>query len=181
MWIFHQNSPKLKTSTQQRAWLPGPDNSLKIEKTTLLWQPIISLLQFSSVAQSCPTLCDPINHQASRSPPKLTSMSWWCHPTSSSSVVPFSSCPQSFPASRSFPMSQLFASGGQSIGVSASASVLPLNTQDWSPYLNSYWCAHPAVFWLIKKEDMTLGKSCLQLTESLFFEASRVQNCISAM
>ena len=57
----------------------------------------------------------------------------WCHPTISSSVVPFSSCPQSFPASRSFPMSQLFASGGQSIGVSASTSVLPMNTQDWSP------------------------------------------------
>ena len=60
-------------------------------------------------------------------------LSWWCHPTISSSVVPFSSCPQSLPASGSFPMSQLFTSGGQSIGVSASASVLPMNTQDWSP------------------------------------------------
>ena len=59
--------------------------------------------------------------------------SWWCHPTISSSVIPFSSCSQSFPASGSFPMSQLFASGGQSIGVSASASVLPMNTQDGSP------------------------------------------------
>ena len=57
----------------------------------------------------------------------------WCHPAISSSVIPFSSCPQSFPASGSFPMSQLFASGGQSIGVSASASVLRVNTQDWSP------------------------------------------------
>ena len=57
----------------------------------------------------------------------------WCHPAISSSVVPFSSCPQSLPASGSFPMSQLFARGGQSIGVSASASVLPMNTQDWSP------------------------------------------------
>ena len=57
----------------------------------------------------------------------------WCHPTISSSVVPFSSCPQSFPASRSFQMSQLFSSGGQSIGVSASILVLPINTQDWSP------------------------------------------------
>ena len=56
----------------------------------------------------------------------------WCHPTISSSVVPFSSCLQPLPASGSFPMSQLFASGGQSIGVSASASVLPMNTQDWS-------------------------------------------------
>ena len=59
--------------------------------------------------------------------------SWWCHPAISSSVIPFSSCPQTLPASGSFPMSQLFASGGQSIGVSASASVLPMSTQDWSP------------------------------------------------
>ena len=57
----------------------------------------------------------------------------WCHPTISSSVIPFSSCPQSFPASGSFQMSQLFASGGQSIGVSASSSVLPMNIQDWFP------------------------------------------------
>ena len=58
-------------------------------------------------------------------------LSWWCHPTISSSVVPFSSHSQSFPASRSFPVSQLFISGGHSIGVSASASVLPMNIQDW--------------------------------------------------
>ena len=58
--------------------------------------------------------------------------SQWCHAAISSSVVPFSSCPQSLPASGSFPMSQLFAWGGQSIGVSASESVLPMNTQDWS-------------------------------------------------
>ena len=62
-----------------------------------------------------------------------------CHPTISSSVVPFSSCPQSFPASGPFPMSQLFISGGQSIGVSASASVLPMNTQDWSPLGCNGW------------------------------------------
>ena len=60
-------------------------------------------------------------------------LSWWYHLTILSSVIPFSSCPQSFPASGSFQMSQLFASGGQSIGVSASTSVLPMNTQDWSP------------------------------------------------
>ena len=63
--------------------------------------------------------------------------SWWCHPAISSSVVPFSSCPQSPP--ESFPMSQLFAWGGQSIGVSASASVLPMNTQDWSPSQWTDW------------------------------------------
>ena len=59
--------------------------------------------------------------------------SWWCHPTISPSAVPLSSCPQSFPALGSFPVSQLFTSGGQSIGVSASTSVLPMNNQDWSP------------------------------------------------
>ena len=62
--------------------------------------------------------------------------SWWCHPTISSSVVPFSSCPQSFPASGSFQMIQLFSSGGQTIGVSASTSVLPMNTQDC---FRMYW------------------------------------------
>ena len=65
--------------------------------------------------------------------PNPCPLSRWCHPPTSSSVVPFTSCPQSFPASGSFPVSQLFMSGGQSIGVSASTSVLPMNTQDWSP------------------------------------------------
>ena len=65
-------------------------------------------------------------------------LSWWCHPTISSSVAPFS-CPQSFPASGSLRKSQLFASGGQSIGVSASTSVLPMNTQDWSPLGCTGW------------------------------------------
>ena len=60
-------------------------------------------------------------------------LSWWCHPTISSTVVPLSSCLQSFPASGSFPVSQFFTSGGQSIGVSASASLLPMNILDWFP------------------------------------------------
>ena len=71
--------------------------------------------------------------------PNPCPLSWWCNPTISSSVIPFSSCPQSFPASGSFPMSQLFALGGQSIGVSASVSVLPMNTQDWSPLEWTGW------------------------------------------
>ena len=93
-------------------------------------------------------LCDPMDCSTPGFPvlfpkvfPKLfpkvcsnsCSLSQWCHPTISSSVIPFSSCPQSFPASRSFPMSQLFTSGGQSIEVSASVSVLPMNTQGWFP------------------------------------------------
>ena len=71
--------------------------------------------------------------------PNSCPSSQWCHSAISSSVVPFSSCPQSLPASRSFPMSQLFAWGGQSIGVSALASVLPKNTQDWFPLEWTGW------------------------------------------
>ena len=70
--------------------------------------------------------------------PNSCPLSWWWHPTISSSVVPFS-CPQSFPASGSFQMSQLFASGGQRTEVSASTSVLPMNTQDWSPLRWTGW------------------------------------------
>ena len=65
--------------------------------------------------------------------PNSCPVSWWCHPTISSSVVPFSSCLQSFPASGAFQMSQLFTSGGQRVGVSASTSALPMNIQDWFP------------------------------------------------
>ena len=71
--------------------------------------------------------------------PNACPLSWWCHPTISSSIVPFSSCPQSFPASESLPVSQLFTSGGQSTGVSASTLVLPMNTQDWSPWGWTGW------------------------------------------
>ena len=94
---------------------------------------------FSSVAQLWPTLHGPldhstpglpVHHQLPESTQNSSSLSWWCHPTISSSVIPFSSCPQSFLASGSFQMSQLFTSGGQSIGVSASTSVLPMNVQD---------------------------------------------------
>ena len=102
---------------------------------------IFMLAGCCSGAQSCLTLW-PHGLQHARLPwplpsPRVCSNSCpssrWCHPTISSSVIPFSSCPQSLPASASFPMSQLFPSGGQSVGVSASASVLPMNTQDWSP------------------------------------------------
>ena len=74
-----------------------------------------------------------------RANPNSCPLSQWCHPTISSSVIPSSSCLESFPASGSFQMSQLFASGGQSIGVSASASVLSVNTQDWSPLGWTVW------------------------------------------
>ena len=96
---------------------------------------------FSLVAQSCLTL-QPHEPQHARPPcpsptPRVYSntcpLRGWCHPTISSSVVPCSSCLQSFSTSGSFQTSQLFTSGGQSIGISASASVLPMSTQDWFP------------------------------------------------
>ena len=105
------------------------------------------LVQFSSVAQCVRLFVTPWTtaHQAPRPSPtpgvylNLCPLSRWCHPTISSSVVPFSSCPQSCPASGSFQISQLFTSGGQSIGFSASASVLPRNTQDWFPLGWTAW------------------------------------------
>ena len=111
------------------------------QENNIITVSIVFLSQFSSVTQSCVTLW-PHESQHTRPPcssptprvhPKPCPLSQWCHPTISSSVVPFFSCLQSFPASESFQMSQLFTSGSQSTGVSASASVLPANTQDWSP------------------------------------------------
>ena len=104
-------------------------------------------VHFSSVAQSCWTLCDAMNQHArppcSSPSPGIHSnsrpSSRWYHPAISSSVIPFSSCPQSLPASESFPMSQLFAWGGQSTGISALASALPKNTQDQSPLEWTGW------------------------------------------
>ena len=100
---------------------------------------------YSSVQFSCSVLSNslwPHESQHPRPPcpspapevhPNLCPLSQWYHPTISSSVIPFSSCPQSLPASGSFQISQLFTSDGQSIGVSASTSVLPMNSQDWFP------------------------------------------------
>ena len=155
-------------------------------------------VQFSSVTQSCPTLwhhgpqqtrlpcSSPTPGAYSNSCPS----SQWCHPTVSSSVVPFSCCLQSFPASGSFPMSQFFASGGQSFGVSASASVLPMNEYsglisfriDWFDLLavqrtlksllqhhsskaSILWCL---VFFVVQLSDpyMTTGK-IIALTKSI--------------
>ena len=83
--------------------------------------------------------------------PNSCPLSQWCHPAISSSIFPFSSCPQSLLASESFPMSQLFAWGGQSIGVSALASVLPKNTQNWSPLEWTGWISLQWFAWFILK------------------------------
>ena len=136
----------------RRAWqptpvfLPGEFHGLRLKSTASHkvrqdWSNWAHMhtCRFSSVSQSC--LRSPEQQHArlpcpSSSPGVCSNscpLSRWCHPTILFSVVPFSSCPQSFPASGSFQMSQLFASGGQSIGVSASASVLSMNAQGWSP------------------------------------------------
>ena len=117
-------------------------------------------LVFSSVAQSCLALCDPMDCSMARLPcpsptpgacPNSCPSSRWCHPTIASSLVPFSSCLQSFPASGSFPRNQFFASGGQSIGVAA--SVLPMTIQDWFPL---------GLTGLISLQSKGLSKSFLQ-------------------
>ena len=114
-------------------------NNINSSFHTFLFILFLSISQFSSVAQSCPTLCDlmdcsmpgfPVRHQLLEPVQTHVHRVGDNHPTNSSSVVPFSSCLQFFPASGSFPMSQFFISGGQSIGASASASVLPMNIQD---------------------------------------------------
>ena len=126
-WTVAHQAPLSIGFSRQEYWngLPFPSSMIRI--------------QFSSVAQLCPTLCNPMNHSTPGLPvhPRVylnsCPLNRWCHPTISSSVIPFSSCSQSLPLSGSFPMSQLFAWGSQSTGVSASVSVLPMNTQDWSP------------------------------------------------
>ena len=94
---------------------------------------------------------------------------WWCHPTVSSSVVPFFSCPQSFPASGSFPMSQLFTTGGQSIGVSASASDLPINIQDSLISFRMDWLDLLAVQGTLKSLLQNHSSKALILLRSAFF------------
>ena len=118
------------------------DNRKKINMNTFQF----SLVQFIHSVMSDSLRSHELQHARPPCPsptPRVHSnlypLSRWCHPAISSSVVPFSSCPQSLPASGSFPMSQLFAWGGQRIGVSTLASVLPMNTQDWSPLGWTCW------------------------------------------
>ena len=143
-----QISPQLMTFFCTHLYLPNLSHILFANPSTSppwICRCKYAFTQLSSVQFSCSALSDSLRpHKPHHARPPCPSpipgvypnscpLSRWCHPTISSSVVPFSSCPQSFPASGSFQISQLFTSGGQSIGVSASASVLPMNTKDWSP------------------------------------------------
>ena len=134
MWNKMKNLPNIHNVFHLYLSIPGKGKTKTV--------------QFSSVAQSSPTLCDPMDCSTPGLPvyhqlPELTqtscSLSWWCHPTILSSVVPFSSCLQSSPASGFFPISGFFLSHGQSIGVSASTSVLPVNIQGWFPLRWTGW------------------------------------------
>ena len=127
-WEFQGPKKDKKWAVAQFLEIPTlPQNSWNIRPThSVQFSDSLWPHGLQHARPSCPSL---ITGTYSNSCPS----GWWCHPTISSSVVPFSSHLQSFPASGSFPMSQFFASGGQGIGVSASASVLPMNIQDWFP------------------------------------------------
>ena len=127
--------------TWEISWTEGPGVTKSQARLSICTSVAFSSVQFSSITQSCLTLCDPMNHSTPGLPvhhhlPQFTQthVHWVSDAIQPSHPVdPFSSCPQSLPASEYFPMSQLFARGGQSTGVSALASFLPKNTQDWSP------------------------------------------------
>ena len=143
LWDFRSVAPRKEFPRQRmQSWWAG--SRCLVHAGLNVDSPCLSgHLEFSSVQFSCSAVSDslwPHELQHARPPcpsptprvhPNPYPSSQWCHPTILSSVVPFSSCPQYFPASGSFQMSQLFTSGGQSIGVSASTSVLPMNTQNW--------------------------------------------------
>ena len=129
--------------------------------------------QFTSVAQQCLTLWShgllhartPCPSPTPRDYSNSCPSSQWCHPTISSSVISFSSCLQSFPASGSISMSHFFASGGKTIGVTASASVLPMNIQDWFPLGGTGWISlqskgHSRVFSNTTVQRYPPGKWC---------------------
>ena len=158
--IFQQHRIKLYTLTS-----PGDQYKNQID-----------YLQLSSSVMS--DSLRPHESQQARSPcpsqtPRVYSnscpSSWWCHPANLSSVVPFSSCPQSFPALGSFPMSQLVAWGGQSIGVSASASVILMNTQDLSPLGWTGWIS-------LQSNGLSSVFSNTTVQKHQFFSAITVQS-----
>ena len=133
-------------------------------------------VQFSTV-ESCLTLCDPMNRSTPGLPvhhqlPEFTQthIHWvkWCHPAISSSVIPFSSCHQSFPASESFPLSQHFAWGGQSTGDSALASFLPKKSQGWSPSEWTGWISLQSKG--LSREAEDIKKRWQEYTEELYKE-----------
>ena len=164
--------------TISRWWFCSPSfNFLLKTPLIFLWGRTHSSFLFCvvycccSVAKSCPILCDSWDAHTRLPCPSLSpwvcsntsSLSRWCHPIISSSVVPFCSCLQSFPASGCFQTSKLFTTGGQRIGVSASTSVLPMNTQDWSPL---GWTG-----WILQSKGLSRVFSNTTVLKHQFFSA----------
>ena len=154
----------------------------------------IFIIYFSSVQFSCPVMSDSLQpHESQPARPlcpsptpgvhsKSRPSSRWCHPAISSSVIPFSSCPQSLPASESSPMSQLFAWGGQSIGVSALASFFPKNTQDWSPLEWTGWISLQSKGlsiilreWIIIKTTLNYFHKAINLVSAILPRITRLR------
>ena len=125
-----------------RGWIAGSNGSFRFSSVQFSRLVVSNSLRPHELQQARPPCPSPTPGVPSNSRP----LSWWCHPAISSSVVPFFSCPQSLPASESFPMSQLFVWGGQSIGVSALASVLPKNTQETFLYFPAFKMTSVAVW-----------------------------------
>ena len=145
--------------------------SYSMTPETMLLTTIFSSVQFSRSVVSDSLWPHELQHARPPCPspipgvhPNPCPLCRWCHPTISSSVVPFSSCPQSLPASESFPMNQLFASDGQSTGVSASTSVAPMSTQDWSPLGWTGWIS-------LKSKGLTRVFSNTTVQKHQFFGA----------
>ena len=139
VFVIHQHEfvPPSLGFSRQEYWsglpLPSPIYAVSVQFSCSVVSSSLRPHESQHARPPCPSLT-PRAHSNSRP------SSWWCHPAISSSVVPFS-CPQSLQVSESFPMSQLFSSGGQSMGLSALAPVLPKNTQDWSPLEWTGWIA----------------------------------------
>ena len=131
---IHEFVPGDQVWSRTETWLLGPtlEGSISVQFSRSVVSNSLRPHESQHASPTCPSPTPGLY-------PNACPSSRWCHPTISSSVIIFSSCPQSLPSSGSFPMSQLFAWGGQTIGVSASASVLPMNTQDWSPLEWSGW------------------------------------------
>ena len=126
---------KRRRGWQRMRWLDSITNSVQLSSVQFSYSVMFDSLWPHGLQHTRFPFPSPTPGVYSNSCP----LSWWCHPAISSSVIPFSFCLQSFPASGSFQMSQLFTSGGQSIGVSALASVLPTNIQDWFPLEWTGW------------------------------------------